>query len=165
MKQPTDVKSKLNSKVQSDMTAAESKLKTPSKRVIQAPPGPKSAEVDEVDEIYTNADPIDVSLGKRKKGGALTTVVPDKNSKQGKFFFTLRNKGDVLHISEEAKKNALIEAGKVDPAGNVKIEDKPKLDPIEMSLSTRKNAGSLTSTVQLKEKKGDSITPLKLKGG
>ena len=75
MKQPTDVKGKLNNRVQSDMVTAESKLKPPSsKRVIQAPPGlTKSAEVDEVDEIYSNPDPIDVSLGKRKKGGAITS--------------------------------------------------------------------------------------------
>lgn len=165
MKAPTDVKGKLNSKVQSDMQAAESKLKTPAKKVFSGPPGPKSAEVDEVDEIYKNSDPIDVSLGKRKKGGAITTVVPDKNSKQGKFFFTLRSKGDPLEITEEAKKNVLIEAGKVDPAGNVKVEEKPKADPIEMSLNSRLNAGSLTSTVQSKDKKADGITPLKLVGG
>lgn len=67
----------------------------------------------------------------------------------------MRYKGEEPPLTEEAKKSALIEAGKVDPAGNVKTEEKPKADPIEMSLNSRKNAGSLTSTVQNKDKKGE----------
>lgn len=67
------------------------------------PAGPKSALKDEVDDIYKEKDPISVSLEKRKKSGALTTVVPDPKSKQGKYFFTLSTKGDKLIISDKAK--------------------------------------------------------------
>lgn len=56
--------------------------------------GPKSSEVDETDDIYKNVDPIGSSLDIRKnKGGHITNSVPDKNTKSGKFFFTLRHKG------------------------------------------------------------------------
>ena len=54
------------------------------------PTGPKSAETDEVDAIYKNEDPIAVSIEKRKKAGALTTIIPDKTAKPNKFFFTLK---------------------------------------------------------------------------
>jgi len=37
-----------------------------------APIGPKSAEFDEIDPIYKNADPIEISIEMRKKAGALT---------------------------------------------------------------------------------------------
>lgn len=50
----------------------------------------KSAEKDEVDEIYKEKDPIGVTIEKRKKAGQLTAVVQDKNAKSGKFFFTLK---------------------------------------------------------------------------
>lgn len=62
--------------------------------------GPKSVDVDEIDEIYKETDPIEASLNKRKKAGAIAQVVPDKNSKQGKFFFTLKLKGDAPQITE-----------------------------------------------------------------
>jgi hypothetical protein len=35
------------------------------------PAGPVSAETDEVDEIYKEEDPIEVSVGMRKKAGSL----------------------------------------------------------------------------------------------
>jgi len=76
--------------------------------------GPKSAEVDEVDDIYKEQDPIDVSIAKRKAAGSQTTVVADKNAKGGKFFFNLRTKGELLTISEDAKKNNAKEEGRVD---------------------------------------------------
>ena len=64
------------------------------------PIGPKSTEKDEIDEIYKQKDPIEASLGIRTKGGSLQTVVPDKNSKSGKFFFTLKSKGANVKISD-----------------------------------------------------------------
>ena len=65
------------------------------------PVGPKSTEKDEVDDIYKESDPIGVSLAKRKKAGTFTSVVADKNSKQGKFFFTLKVKGNAVAVTEE----------------------------------------------------------------
>lgn len=34
-------------------------------------PGPKSSDKDELDDIYKEEDPIDVSLAKRLKAGAI----------------------------------------------------------------------------------------------
>jgi hypothetical protein len=46
-----------------------------------------------VDDIYFEKDPIGVSLKQRKKsGGQLTSVVKNANSKNGKYFFTLKVK-------------------------------------------------------------------------
>jgi len=59
---------------------------------------------DEIDDIYKEKDPIAVSLEKRKKAGAITTIVPDKNSKAGKYFFTLKSTGQPA-IAEEAKES------------------------------------------------------------
>lgn len=64
------------------------------------PSGPKSAATDEVDDIYKENDPIGVSTEKRRGAGALTAVVPDKNSKSGKFFFALKVKGPSIVISD-----------------------------------------------------------------
>ena len=116
----SSIASKVGSKVKTDMAKA-----TPSKRVnlTSQPPGPVSAEKDEVDEIYKCEDPIETSIGIRKKGGSLQTVVPDKNAKVGKFFFTLRTKGPEVKITQEALKASQIMAGaKVDSSGNV-VED------------------------------------------
>ena len=41
-------------------------------RHSMAPAGPKSAEIDEIDPIYSKADPIGVSLETRKKSGSIT---------------------------------------------------------------------------------------------
>ena len=78
--------------------------KTPMKlRHSIAPPKAASVEIDEVDEIYKNPDPIGSSLDIRTKvGGHIVNSVPDKNSKAGKFFFTLRLKGPSIQFSEEA---------------------------------------------------------------
>ena len=47
--------------------------KTPVKlRHSMAPPGPKSAEKDELDAIYDNPDPIFSSLEIRKKAGNIS---------------------------------------------------------------------------------------------
>ena len=73
-------------------------------------------------------------MGKRKKAGALASVVPDKTAKVGKFFFNLRLKGEGPVMSEKAKENVLRADGKVDAAGNVKAEEKPMVDPIDKSL-------------------------------
>lgn len=73
------------------MEKAEEKVKsTPGRAKPGAQPaGPKSAETDEVDDIYKEDDPIGVSLEKRKKQGSLTSQVKE-DSKSGKFFFTLK---------------------------------------------------------------------------
>ena len=52
-----------------------------------------STNFDEVDDIYFEKDPIGVSLKQRKKsGGLLTSVIKNANSKNGKYFFTLKVK-------------------------------------------------------------------------
>ena len=103
------IKSKLESNVTSRMgTAAStstasrptSSIGAPRRSIVPGATGPKSAEQDLVDDIYKEQDPIDTSLGKRKKAGALASVVPDKNAKSGKFFFQLRLKGDGPVMSE-----------------------------------------------------------------
>lgn len=106
LKRPTDVKSSAASAAQSKKEAASS-VSSPSKvaRSSMNATGPVSAAKDETDAIYNNADPIDVSLSKRlNDGGSKIAQVPDKNNKQGKYFFTLKQKGDVP-ISDQAKKN------------------------------------------------------------
>ena len=98
------------------------------------PAGPKSAEVDEIDDIYKEEDPIEVSIGSRKKAGSLQSTVADKNSKSGKFFLTLRTKGDPVKITDAAKKANAIMEGRTDAAGNVIEEEKPKVDPIDKAI-------------------------------
>lgn len=95
------------------------------KRVSVAPAGPASAETDELDEIYKQEDPIEATIGIRKKAGSLQSTIVDKNAKSGKFFFTLRTKGEPVKISEEAKKANAIMEGRTDAAGNVVEEVKP----------------------------------------
>jgi len=72
-----------------------------------------------VDDIYKNEDPIGVSIEKRKKAGTITSTVADKNSKQGKYFFTLKVVGEPVKISEEAKLNNAKETGKLDRQGTI----------------------------------------------
>lgn len=60
--------------------------------------------------------------------------MPDKNAKAGKFFFTLKVKGEPVKISEQAKKNVAIAEGRVDAQGNVIEEEKPKVDPIDKAI-------------------------------
>ena len=143
---------------------AENFRKAPAKlRHSIAPAGPKSAEVDEVDPIYGQADPVASSLETRKKAGAVTYVVPDKNSKQGKYFFTLRLKGGPIAISEEAKHNFAKLEGKVDDTGKI-IVVKP--DPIDKSLSLRHaQAGrSYTNVVKATKPAEEPVFKLKLSG-
>ena len=56
---------------------------------------------------------------------------------------------------------------KVDAAGNVMEDEKPKPDPIDKSLGTRLKEGSLTSVIIDKTKKKDTevVFKLKIKGG
>ena len=61
--------------------------------------GPVSAQTDTVDEIYSCKDPIGMSLKKRTDAGTVHSVVPNKDSKQGKFFFKIRLKGDAPKIT------------------------------------------------------------------
>ena len=54
---------------------------------------PVSSEVDWVDPIYKNKDPISVSLAMRKVEGSYTSVIPSLRQGlpyQNKYFFTLR---------------------------------------------------------------------------
>ena len=81
----------------------------------------KSAEKDEIDEIYKEKDPIGVTIEKRKKSCQLTAVVADPKSKSGKFFFTLSLKGDKPVISEKAKWANAKEMGLLDQNGNMKV--------------------------------------------
>lgn len=71
-----DIKNKLDKKITTDIKDAGAKAApTPVKRALPntGPPAAKSAETDEVDEIYKNEDPIDVSIASRKKAGSLTS--------------------------------------------------------------------------------------------
>lgn len=113
MKAPSSVssaiKSNLERKITSDMKSTNDvkAVSTPGKTIgnarksVMMPVGPKSADADELDEIYKKEDPIESSLSIRKKSGALASVVPDKNAKSGKFFFTLRMKGTIPEFSEK----------------------------------------------------------------
>lgn len=76
--------------------------RTPLKRNVVGNSGPVSIQTDQVDEIYKAEDPIESSISIRKKGGALQTVVADKNAFVGKFFFTLKTKGTEVKISDKA---------------------------------------------------------------
>ena len=77
-------------------------MKRPSTALAKkgVPAGPVSAEKDEIDEIYKQKDPISVALDLRKKGGSLTTVVPNKNAKMGKFFFTMKTTGTPAVVTD-----------------------------------------------------------------
>jgi len=59
----------------------EPTVRKPTQRFNNLPAGPKSSEKDEVDDIYKEEDPIETSLNKRLKAGAIASTVPDKNSK------------------------------------------------------------------------------------
>mmetsp|Transcript_9365 Transcript_9365/g.14221 ORF Transcript_9365/g.14221 Transcript_9365/m.14221 type:complete len:343 (+) Transcript_9365:263-1291(+) len=130
---------------------------TPVKQRTSLLPTVKSLDKDEMDDIYKNNDPIAVSLDTRKKSGAISTVVPNKNSKQGKFFFTLKVKGEQIKVSEEAKRNNARETGKSEEPAELKAED-----PIEKSLQSRVKAGSNTTVVPNKVKKEETVTKFKL---
>ena len=54
--------------------------------------GPKSSDKDELDDIYKTEDPIEVTMKKRVKEGSIISRVKEE-TKQGKFFFTLKLKG------------------------------------------------------------------------
>jgi hypothetical protein len=161
-----DATSKIKEKLQNGVKEVATKAAV-AKRISAAPAGPKSAEIDEVDEIYKEEDPIETSIGIRKKAGNITQVVADKNSKSGKFFFTLRTKGDPIPITDQAKKANAIEEGRTDAAGNVIEEEKPKPDPVDKSLQQRLKGGSLTNVVPSKDKKGaeEVVFKLRIKGG
>ena len=75
-----------------------------------------------MDEIYKNPDPISISVDSRKKAGSLTSQVPDKNAKSGKFFFTMKFKGPQVVFSEKAILNNARMEGKVNAQGNIIVE-------------------------------------------
>lgn len=83
----------------------------------------KSSDKDIIDEIYKQPDPIDASIRKRyQAAGRVTDVIPDRNSKQGKFFFTLRFSGQKLVITDQAKWANSKELGLLDHEGNLKVD-------------------------------------------
>lgn len=65
----------------------------PKRLGLRGPTGPKSTEKDEVDEIYNNEDPIGATTDKRKEKGSIMEHVTGTQSRQGKFFFSLKLKG------------------------------------------------------------------------
>lgn len=129
----------------------------------------KSAEKDEVDDIYKEKDPIGVSIEKRKKSGQLTAVVQDKNSKSGKFFFTLSTKGEKLVISDKAKYNNAKELGQLDKDGNLKVavDTKPCLIESQLNMRLKEQGESYMNVVQKKDAKEgeEGVFKLKLTGG
>ena len=106
-------------------------VKVTAKRVSAVPAGPASAETDELDDIYKEEDPIETSVALRKKAGSLQSTVADKNAKAGKFFFTLRTKGEPVKISAEAVKAVAIAEGRVGADGKLIEEVKPMVDPVD----------------------------------
>ena len=104
-------------------------------------------------------------MDKRKKAGQPTSVVPDKNSKNGKFFFTLKLKGDKPPITEKAIWANYREMGMLDHKGNLKVKDKPC--EIENQLTMRiKDGNSVQAIVPARTKKEgeEGVFNLKLKG-
>ena len=85
-----------------------------------APTGPKSTDKDELDEIYQKDDPIESSMDIRKVKnlGNLFTAVKGHDTKQGKFFFTLKSSVEVP-ITKAAMMNNAKEEGRVDHKGNI----------------------------------------------
>lgn len=146
--------------------------KKPAPRPSTKGPVEKSAEVDEVDPIYQNDDPINVSLAARIKAGALAAVVPNKDAKQGKFFFNLKLNGkipplqkpkrDPTNIGQAAADKA--EAEPADPIQNkegggqgadMDLANQPRKSvlmggscDIEASLKTRLAAGAINSVIK-----------------
>lgn len=133
-----------------------------------APPGPKSTNAEEIDEIYQKDDPIECSLDTRKtkNSGNLFTAVKGHDSKMGKFFFTLKSSGEVP-ITKAAIMNNAKEEGRIDQNGNIIRVIPTGPDLIEKSLDTRIKAQghSYMTTVPDKTKKAESVFALKLKGG
>ena len=76
--------------------------------------GPKSTEKDEVDEIYKKEDPIESSLGIRKAKNNNYMTACKIDSKQGKFFFTLKLTGGEVPITRTQLMNNAKEEGRID---------------------------------------------------
>ena len=94
----------------------------------------------------------------------MTSTVADKG-KEKEEVFKLKLKGTQPAISEAAKENVLKQAGKVDSAGNIVVEDKPKPDPIEKSLALRvKSGGNLQGVVKEDKKDEEVVFKLRMKG-
>jgi hypothetical protein len=109
-------------------------VKVTAKKISVTPAGPASAETDELDDIYKEEDPIETSVAQRKKAGSLQSTTVDKNAKAGKFFFTLRTKGEPVKISAEAIKAVAIAEGRVNADGQVIEEAKPMVDPVDKAI-------------------------------
>ena len=87
LKAPSSVK-KEEAKTGASSTASTPLKRAPTQSLRNIPAGPKSAETDQVDDIYKNDDPIAISVEARKKAGALTSTVAKKNKSE--FFFTIK---------------------------------------------------------------------------
>jgi hypothetical protein len=129
--------------------------------------GPISAEKDVKDAIYNNDDPLDISLTKRmKEGGSKISQVPDKSNTQGKFFFSLKFKGEPIPISDQAKINvAKLDNKQIEKVdGQLVLEPKAAkiIDPIGDSVAIRVKEGSLISVVKAGDKKQADTEPTKL---
>lgn len=97
-KEPTDSKLKPPKKLSEVISKLNSVLsgKPSSWKKVEAALAEKetiSSGTDEIDDIYKEKDPIEVSLTKRADAGSTNAVVQDKNGKAGKFFFTFRVTG------------------------------------------------------------------------
>lgn len=130
-------------------------------------PAPISADADELDPIYQNDDPIKVSLAMRIKAGAVAAVVPNKDSKQGKFFFNLKLNGKIPPLQKPKRDptnigSAAAEAAETEPV----VPAKPMEDPIDKSLQLRikEGGGQVTGVVKPKDKVEEVNFKLKLVG-
>jgi 5-methylcytosine-specific restriction endonuclease McrBC GTP-binding regulatory subunit McrB len=79
--------------------------------------------------------------------------VQDKNSKSGKYFFTLKLKGDKLVISDKAKWNNAKELGQLDRDGNYKVEQKPCEIESQLTLRLKEQGESIMNVVPKKDTK------------
>ena len=109
LKKPSDVKAAPSGAAASVKKESASLQASPVKAArssLNHPSGPTSTNKDVKDTIYDNSDPLDVSMTKRvKEGGTKISQVPDKNNTQGKFFYSLKFKGEPIPISDQAKLN------------------------------------------------------------
>lgn len=141
--------------------------KKPAPRASVSGPVQKSADVDEVDAIYSNDDPIKVSLAARIKAGAVAAVVPNKDAKQGKYFFNLKLNGKIPPLQKPKRDPTNIGQAAADKAEAEPAQpEKPMEDPIAKSLQLRikEGGGQVTGVVKPKEKIEEVNFKLKLVG-
>ena len=99
-----------------------------------------------MDEIYASEDPIETSVKKRSDaGGTILEAVSGTQSKQGKFFYTLKFKGEQPVLKSPAK---LSSNKKIKPAMASSASGDPGPDPIAKCVSSRVKAGGLTEVIK-----------------